>query len=76
MRQELTGLTVTVTSDKKREGSGYDGIHVEYEFRGRALSREKVERAVTLSEEKYCTVGGALRQATTITHQITIIDEE
>ena len=76
MRQEVTGLTVTVRS-KKREGvpPGYDGIHVEYEVTGRGLSEEKVERAVRLSEEKYCTVGHVLGKATTITHAITIIEE-
>jgi putative redox protein len=76
MRQEVTGLTVTVKS-KKKEGvpPGYDGIHVEYEVRGRGLSREKVEKAVRLSEEKYCTVGSVLSKATTITHAITLIEE-
>lgn len=76
MRQDVTGLNVTVRS-KKKEGvpSGYDGIHVDYEVRGRGLDAEKVERAVRLSEEKYCTVGQALSKATTITHSITIVEE-
>ena len=76
MREEVTGLTVTVKS-KKKEGvpSGYDGIHIEYEVRGKSLSKEKVERAVRLSEEKYCTVGRALSKTTSITHSITIVDE-
>lgn len=76
MRQEVTGLTVTVRS-KKKDGvpSGYDGIHVEYEVKGRGLSREKVEKAVRLSEEKYCTVGQVLGKATTITHTITIVED-
>jgi putative redox protein len=43
--------------------------------RGRGLSREKVEKAVRLSEEKYCTVGRALSKATTITHTVAIIEE-
>jgi putative redox protein len=76
MRQPITGLEVTATSDKK-EGypSGYAGIELAYTVRGRGLSPEKVEEAVRLSEEKYCTVGQALSKATTITHTITILDE-
>ena len=76
MRQEVTGLTVTVRS-KKKEGipSGYDGIHVEYEVRGRGLSEDKVEKAVRLSEEKYCTVGQVLGKSTKITHTITILED-
>lgn len=75
MREKVTGLTVTVTT-KKKEGypAGYDGIHVRYEFRGEGLSPEKVERAVRLSEEKYCTVGQVLSKATTITHEIEITE--
>jgi putative redox protein len=76
MRQAVTGFEVRVTS-KKKEGypAGYDGIHIEYTVRGKGLDRAKVEQAVKLSEEKYCTVGQALRAATTITHAITLVEE-
>jgi len=76
MRQDITGLEVAVSADKK-DGypAGYDGISVRYVIRGRGLDREKVERAVKLSEEKYCTVGRALSAATTITHEIEIIED-
>jgi putative redox protein len=76
MRQEVTGLSLTVSS-KKKEGypAGYDGIHVSYEIRGKGLDPDKVEKAVRLSEEKYCTVGQALSKATTITHTIDIIED-
>lgn len=76
MRQEVTGFDVRVTS-KKKQGypAGYDGIHIEYTVRGKNLVRSKVEEAVRLSEERYCTVGQALRKATDITHAITIVEE-
>ena len=76
MRQPLSGLEVNVTSEKaKGRPSGYDGIAVEYVVHGKGLSREKVEEAVRLSEEKYCMVGVTLSKATTITHTITIIED-
>jgi len=76
MREDVTGFDVRVTTEKKKDTPlGYDGIHVEYVVRGKGLSPEKVERAVKLSEEKYCTVGAALSKATEITHTIEIIDE-
>lgn len=76
MRLPVEGLEVTVTS-KKKDGypAGYDGIHIEYVVRGKGLSPEQVERAVRLSEEKYCTVGLTLRKATEITHTIKIIED-
>jgi putative redox protein len=77
MREPVTGLEVVVRS-KKREGvpSGYDGIHIEYTLTGNGLSREKIERAVNLSEKKYCTVGQVLSKATKITHTIVIVESE
>jgi putative redox protein len=76
MREQVTGLSITVTSNKRAgQPAGYDGIHVDYEVRGRGLSQEKVERAIELSQDKYCTVGQALSKATTITRTITIIED-
>lgn len=76
MREPVTGFEVKVTAEKK-EGvpPGYDGIHVEYVVTGKGLSRDKIERAVTLSEEKYCSVGNTLSKATEITHTIEIVEK-
>jgi putative redox protein len=76
MRQQVTGFDVRVTADKKKgPPPGYGRIRIEYTVRGKDLSPEKVERAVKLSEERYCTVGGALSVGAEITHTIEIIDE-
>ncbi len=71
--EPVESLELRVTAEKKKEGpAGLAGVKVEYVIRGKGLSPEKIEKAVRLSEEKYCTVGGALTQATPITHEITI----
>jgi putative redox protein len=76
MREKVTGLNLTVTSEKK-EGypAGYAWIRVLYEFRGKGLDPAKVEKAVRLSEEKYCTVGQALSKAAPVTHEIRITED-
>jgi putative redox protein len=76
MREPLSGFDVRVTAEKK-EGvpPGYKSIRIDYVIRGRGLSRDKVERAVRLSEEKYCTVWSALSKAAKITHTIGITEE-
>ena len=76
MREPVTGFEVKVTAEKK-EGvpPGYNGIHIEYVVRGEGLTRDKVERAVNLSEQKYCTVWNALSKATEITHTIEIVEK-
>jgi len=76
MREPVTGLEVTVAAEKRKGvPPGYDGIRVDYVITGKGLSRDKVERAVALSEEKYCTVWSALAKAAEITHTITIVEE-
>lgn len=54
----------------------FTAIAVEYRFTGRDLPLEKLERAVTLSQEKYCGVAAMLRGSARITHEITILEEE
>jgi len=48
----------------------YKDIHVIYEISGKDLSRVEVEKAVKLSQEKYCGVLGGLKQAAKITYEI------
>ena len=61
MRLPVEGLEVTVSAEKRTDGTpGYAGVKVHYIVRGQDLPLDKVERAVRLSEEKYCTVGGAV----------------
>lgn len=50
----------------------YDRIHVRYVFTGEDMNRDKVERAVQLSEERYCGASAMLRQAAEITSEIVI----
>ena len=41
---------------------------------GRGLARHKVERAIRLSVEKYCSASAMLAQTATITHDFEVID--
>jgi len=76
MRQPVEAVEVTARAEKK-DGypAGYKEIVLEYIIRGKGLSTEKVEHAVRLSEEKYCTVGRALATSTKISHRIDIVEE-
>lgn len=52
----------------------YDKIHLSYCFTGEGLEEylPKIERAVTLSTEKYCGVHAMLAKAAEITHDIVL----
>ncbi len=50
----------------------YHKIHIVYTFRGKDLPLAKLEKAVNLSQERYCGVSEMLRKAAIITHDIVI----
>ncbi len=70
-RQPVTGLEVSVRAERAAEHPKvYTGYDVIYTVHGRGVDRRAVERAVALSEEKYCSVGAMLGQTAPIRHTI------
>jgi putative redox protein len=51
----------------------YTAMHIIYEFRGENLEMEKLQKAVDLSQERYCGVSFVYRKAMEITHEIVIL---
>ncbi len=49
-------------------------IHVHFVVTGRGLDAAKVERAIQLSAEKYCSASAMLAKTATITHDFEIVD--
>ncbi len=73
MRVELDNFNVKVDGDLTEEHpKHFNKMHVTYEFWGKDLSREKLEKAVNLSEERYCGVSVSYRKAMQITSEIVI----
>jgi putative redox protein len=48
-------------------------IHLIYEVKGEGIDVEKVEKAVSLSQDKYCGVSALLRKGAEITHEIRML---
>lgn len=66
-RQRLEGLQVQVSA--KRAGNSrnrYEAISVKYILKGDKLSKKAIERAIRLSEQKYCTVGITIEEGARI----------
>lgn len=49
-------------------------IHMHYIVTGRGLNRDKVERAIALSAEKYCSATAMLAKTAMVTHDFEIIE--
>jgi putative redox protein len=68
-------FNVEVTGELTEEHPKYyHKIHIVYTFRGKDLPLAKIEKAVNLSQERYCGVSAMLSKAAEVTHEI-IIEE-
>jgi len=73
MRAPLEGLTISVEAERAVEHPRvFTKIHLRYAAWGAGLERDQVERAVTLSKDKYCSVSAMLSRATAITYELVV----
>lgn len=72
-KQPLEDLEVVVDGDRQSTGtySEFKTIHINYIFTGN-LDESKVERAINLSLDKYCSVTKTLEKTSEITHSYEI----
>jgi len=73
MRVDYDGLKIEVEGDLTDEHPKvYHTITINYIFKGNDLPMEKIEKAVNLSQERYCGVTAMLAKAAKIEHKIII----
>lgn len=73
MRQELKSLRIEVIGEQVEDNPKYfKSIKITYLLSGSNLDRAKVEQAITLSQEKYCSVRATLSDKCVITTDIVI----
>ncbi len=66
-------FNVEVTGELTDEHPKYfHSIHIVYTFRGESLPIAKLEKAINLSQERYCGVNAMLNKAAEITYEIVI----
>jgi putative redox protein len=76
-RQELTDLRITADAHQASEPPyQFTDIHLHYVVTGRDLDPTKVERAIKLSEEKYCSVAATIRGVAKITNSFEVLHEK
>ena len=74
MRIEPEYFNVKVEAEMTEEHpKHYTAMHITYEFKGENLEIEKLQKAIDLSQERYCGVSFVYRKAMEITHEIKIL---
>jgi putative redox protein len=75
MRVEVEKLEIRVEGDLTGEvPKHYHAMHVIYEFTGKNLPLDKLQKAVGLSEDKYCGVSAVYKKVIKMTSEIRIIE--
>jgi putative redox protein len=75
-RQPITDCVVEIAAERAPvEPKVFTAIHLTYRVKGRGLSVAQVERAVTLSQEKYCSASLMLGQVAKLTYEFAVEEE-
>ena len=75
MRVEPEKFTVSVEGQLTDEHPKYyHAIHIIYSFKGKDLPLDKIQKAVDLSQDRYCGVSELLRKGAELTHEIRITE--
>ena len=72
-RQPVTGCEIDITAERaETDPKVFTKIHVHFIVTGRGLDPKKVERAIALSAEKYCSASIMLGATAEITHDFEV----
>ena len=74
-RQELHQLKITAEAQQDDTPPWkFRKIHLRYQVIGKGIELEKAQKAIQLSEEKYCSVYATLRDVVEITHEVEVLE--
>ena len=75
-RQNITAYSVETEAERSEEPPEvFTKIHIKYIIKGKNISKEAVEKAIQLSNDKYCSVGAMLKKTAEITTSYEIMQE-
>jgi len=73
MRVEVERFNIEVSAEETEEHpKHFTHMHIVYRFGGKDLPLDKLQKAVELSQDRYCGVSFMYRKAMEVTHEIVI----
>ena len=74
-RQDIEGIEVSLVAERAEDHPKvFTSVKLVYTVRGRKLSRALIERAVSLSDEKYCSATAMIRKSANISHEVLLVE--
>ena len=75
MRQDLSHLETKINAERATDHPKvFTDIHIQFILKGQNLDEKKVDKAITLSAEKYCSASIMLGETATITHGFEVVE--
>ena len=75
MRQDLSHLETKINAVRATDHPKvFTDIHIQFVVKGKDLDPKKVDKAITLSAEKYCSASIMLGETATITHDFEVVE--
>ena len=75
MHQDLSHLETKINAERATDHPKvFTDIHIQFVVKGKDLDPKKVDKAITLSAEKYCSASIMLGEMATITHDFEVVE--
>jgi putative redox protein len=72
-RLNMTGLCITAEANQASEPPyQFTDIHLHYTITGKGITNEKAEKAIDLSQNKYCSVAATIRGVAKLTYSFEV----
>ena len=76
-RQRIEDVDVEVDAERaETDPKVFTKIHLHFIVKGRGVSADKVERAISLSVDKYCSASAMMAALANVTHDFEVVDTE
>ena len=74
-RRDIEGVEVSLVAERADDHPKvFTSVKVVYTVRGRKLNKALIERAVSLSDEKYCSATAMVRKSAAISHEVVLVE--
>lgn len=74
MRVDIDDFQMIIEGELSEEHpKHYQSIHLIYQFKGKDLPIDKLEKAVSMSKDKYCGVAALYKKAIPLTYEIKVV---
>jgi putative redox protein len=75
MKKDLRKLEISAEAERSEDyPKVFTRIHLHYKIEGKGVDKESVEKAIRLSEDKYCSISAMLRKSVALSTDYEVVE--